>query len=1067
MSLRDDLSSLLQSKPLGKGLNESQAESKKSGNVKNLGWHKPNSSGRFNEDMFRIQHIVQAPKSTVMRPEKETHNQSKVSQAKTMHIKSKLSIGDDKDIIGTLTPNLGSLIFKPHFKHMRKASQPLSELPSLKISAEEKNEAMRLLTKLRVKLSDSTDKFPILIKKLLSSILVTSTNHNLTSKASVLEFLGDVSTSISSFSKEAINHEKSMLEIIENCKVKERTLNKKIETLNNQQLVMNSMALELDRAQIMMEEFVTKDEQDDKLQEENKKLVLEIDSIREDFATKFHNQKQEYEVEIQRLKNSFYIVQKLQDTIKKQEELIEDKNKTIEIQNRKIIELDIGLKFAEAKIEKLHNRIQMYKEDLASRTTQALTYREEVKTIKTGIVGILFNREQRESRNKGVQNSIMARSQMIKDYVRQYEDQLLNNIYSYSFIKNTAFDTIPFNKFSHLVEYVSSQATQQGLSKKLQSNVPKKKSDIVVNIILEKTKLNQRNISFADYKLACPSFANLVHHDLFTLSMSDIEEVFNKKFDLIDILGTIRAIFDSYYIELQSHEKLDTCPEFGAFVFLWFDRFELNPETKELVPSTSETEIQKRRRSEFSVKITSPLFQKLWDSYIFNEFISGKFSKDDILFYLNTRWLILMGLEGDTRGRCFDVCQMVPVSQVIQGLNLFLHAESQDELEEFLVYQLIMAVPKTKKAGLEYVDLYQILRICLEEYKYLKIAKYLTLYDSMKDAIDKADSAEKAFSFALFSNFVSSLYPALTTSDIFVLYKRSLNLGRGLFSIEALWVAGEESGCYATVERLGISRKSDYLNRATKDGKGRSSFLLKLLPNQEKEVENILKAHPRLINSDNLEPYECLENIIRRWLQGKVPDEVEESRIKIMRHASSLGCLNYSERYEKMLLSLHETYPKSIHYTMNLGQYLSRLKHLESKIISFKQNSLTLIYGGPAFCFKQIENLIGGNYDELHHLEEVLANKAKHERKKRDRATQIQKNLLAMMDSWYKMVVELLKNRQKVEKALQAQRKLALEVPEQNIGGSSRSIKKESHPASKSVSDKLSRKSALGLASNH
>ena len=127
--------------------------------------------------------------------------------------------------------------------------------------------------------------------------------------------------------------------------------------------------------------------------------------------------------------------------------------------------------------------------------------------------------------------------------------------------------------------------------------------------------------------------------------MKHIEEVFTKRFNIFKVLELIRAIYDSYYVELLSHSKLETCPEFGPFVYLWFDRFEINPEANTVVECKAEPLITSRRRAEFAIQVTSPYFQKLWDSYIFTEFLSGRYTRDEILYFLNNRRTILMGTQ--------------------------------------------------------------------------------------------------------------------------------------------------------------------------------------------------------------------------------------------------------------------------------------------------------------------------------------------------------------------------------------------------------------------------------------
>ena len=138
---------------------------------------------------------------------------------------------------------------------------------------------------------------------------------------------------------------------------------------------------------------------------------------------------------------------------------------------------------------------------------QAFGQKEEMKGIKSGIMGILFNREKREARDKGTANSILAREMMIQDYVKQYEDQLKDNTITFVVARNGAYDAIPFNKFNYVVEYVATQIG--GEARQYLSEHPRK-PDVIQNIIIDKLKLSDRSLAFSDYRLAGPTFAHLI-----------------------------------------------------------------------------------------------------------------------------------------------------------------------------------------------------------------------------------------------------------------------------------------------------------------------------------------------------------------------------------------------------------------------------------------------------------------------------------------------------------------------------------------------------------------------------
>jgi hypothetical protein len=666
----------------------------------------------------------------------------------------------------------------------------------------------------------------------------------------------------------------------------------------------------------------------------------------------------------------------MQDTINKLEAIMAEKDNQIEKLGKEIFDLHVEKELFFVRERHLTDRYLMCREDLENMTHKSLKLKEDIKKIENGIVGIIFNREQREAKNQGMQTSIMTRSEMIKDYVKRHENLLRDNIYSYNIIKNSAYDELPFNKFQHVIDYVASQVK---IEHKTQfKSIKPKKTDIIQNVILEKTKLNKKDIDFADYKMAGPTFAHLVKQDLFLLSMHDIEEAFSNNLKLMMVIETIRAVFDSYFIELQSHDKLDTCLDFGSFVYLWLEKFDINEVTKEMVASPAEHDKLRRRRSEFAVKLTSPVFQKLWDSYIFNEFLSDKFSKDDILFYLNCRSAFMLGLERETRGTSFDTRQLVPISHVLHGLSLLLHAETPQDLEQCLVYQLVQSVPRTSKKQVEYVDVYQVLRICLEEYRYMKISKFITFYELLDAATKKNDASNKTTSFATFHTCISKFYSSVTMSESLALFRKSINVGRGELNMEAVWTAGEESGCFAFVERFGVYSKKDLVSRHKADPRGKLCHIEKVLGEDYDSIQKILDEYPKLTNYEDAEPHQYVHGVMRKLMHTSVNDQNSDYQMKILKWANSLGCLHYSERYEQQLVSFHEKFPKSYHYTMNLANYLSKCKQFETRIVQAKESSLYAIYSGVAYEFGRVKELLISKTKDVEWLEGTLKQKRHH-----------------------------------------------------------------------------------------
>jgi hypothetical protein len=946
-------------------------------------------------------------------------------------------------------------------------SMVMAPSSSFKITPEERMSSLHALSKTRELLAESPDKLAILIRKLCGNLMSAITIYKPNNKVSVLDMYTSVARSVEDFSAEALKHDQTQSRALQSLKLVESKLSKKNMLVTQQQETLNSLNNELGKNQLLLENFMDQDFDQKQLKQKNDDLHRSIEELKRKFEHDIRIMNEHHVAELTHLKSSFYIVEQLKNTIEDQKSKIANLEGVVSQLKQKIMELDFEKSRIMDQNETLVNRYLMIREDLGFRMTQILTLREEMKSLKNGVMGILFNREQRENREKGAVNSIMARSLMIKDYIKQYDDTLQEEIYCYSVIRAGGYDAIPFNKLKYVVDLVA--ASLPGYSKSTADKF--KKHESISNVFLDKTPLSKKNLSFLEHRMTSILFPHLIHHDLFEISMTEIEDLFTKNFNLLKVNEVVRAIYDSYYVELLSHERLENCPEFGSFVYLWFERFCLDTATK-TVCSTKEDYAQcKKRRSEFAILITSPLFQKLWDSYIFTELLGPKYSKDDILYFLNCRHLLFLGPQQETRGVAFEIKQMVELDQAMLFLEFLLGyrytgeksmsespsqigglprprvaegskrdketsvlGKEEQERSNNTLFRLLLSMPRITReisrgpslppAKVEYIDSYHFLRILLEEYRYLKIAKFMSVADVVDAAVKKAERADSSLRYSLFSQIISGGYPDLSPVEVLTLYNRAMNLGRGTVTVDSLFIAGDTLGFFLYQERYRVLSKRLYLERvmALKRGLLYENELMfnhdqhqSHFPNDLTTLVAMVRDHKGKKVDDPLSLFD------RDDMQGKpyfsvagmVTEETMEMREKIIGWAGNLGSVTLYDNYERMLVTLTESQPSSRHFLCSNLHFLTRLTALESQITHTKYSQVYPQYTTireEQTVLRHILNSTPPLFPSLHSLTERRDKIALFKYKQSKR---IKTALLRFMDSWYKMIVELLKYKNK------------------------------------------------------
>lgn len=229
---------------------------------------------------------------------------------------------------------------------------------------------------------------------------------------------------------------------------------------------------------------------------------------------------------------------------------------------------------------------------------------------------------------------------LLRNGLQEIDTMLKEETLCYRFCYIGKKDNIAFNSIDKLAEYAN-LAYRVKMTTFAGNEV---ESELVPNWIIRETNLKEFDLTFTLNRKMQPSVVHLVHLKALKKSKEELRQLFSEQFSIFKILGVIRALFDSYWIELQTN-PFETCLPFGQFVYVWFHRFSFDFKQKRIVKNDLTTLEIESSLIKFLIQLTSPLFKKLWDSSLFLEFLCGKYSKDEIFYYLYLRFSLRGGRE--------------------------------------------------------------------------------------------------------------------------------------------------------------------------------------------------------------------------------------------------------------------------------------------------------------------------------------------------------------------------------------------------------------------------------------
>ena len=261
----------------------------------------------------------------------------------------------------------------------------------------------------------------------------------------------------------------------------------------------------------------------------------------------------------------------------------------------------------------------------------------------------------------------------------------------------------------------------------------------------------------------------------------------------VNMLATIRAIFDCKYNEFlyfNDHKKVSGFPD---FVYSWFGKYVFDLEQRKIRGVDMTDPDPDVARVEIINILQTPISRKLWDCITFKEFLDEVHTKDELLYFLHCRNLLFQGPQIANPSSTFTFTYFIRYDWAERVID-HLFITKYDKATLRAIKQKLQERIK-KKNNNELIDSGLLLRILLEEYKNHKKTKFSQMKIALSQELHlKFESSKLTFGFSSFKNFLNFYFPEALELEKAELFRKCWIISHGIVDIDSvLTVLNEEN----------------------------------------------------------------------------------------------------------------------------------------------------------------------------------------------------------------------------------------------------------------------------------
>lgn len=801
------------------------------------------------------------------------------------------------------------------------------------------------------------------------------------------------------------NHDAALSQLSNIKRQHRQDIQVKFESL---EMLNNELFNELQQKQLLLEDVAMLDRKNKINDQTIEQLRSQIDAMNRDMID-FRKAKQLTDSKAMAHFNKITkAIDKLTDRNDRLQDTVAHRDKEIDVLRKRIVVLEKSDRAEIMLQEKFNERQTMMQEDINGRKDQVFELRGYIHHLKQSVGALVDNRKKSEAYYRSRNSTDNERVEKLNMYLERFYEVIKGNFFTYSISLHPDKDPVAGNYVHTFKDLINNHLGLPSQSLSSRSPLTFTAFD---RFLIDKLKFDRKSMEFINCRKAIPNIFSLVRSELKYSKLENPDDLFGKRFNVLRVLEVLRGIMDSYYAELLSLEDWKNARSFSQFVYLWFEYFGIDTLTKQIIKTYQGPEDCSTRRLEFLIQLSSPIFLKLWDSFFFIEAICGNFNTDEITYYLYLRYYLLHGQQSEISGIAFEYRILASRDTMRDSLRLVDDSSSPmcDEIFNAIAGLTPLTVTQTSD-----VDMHLVLRVFLEVYVCKKACRVKSMFDSMMIYKQQFYSHDRHLTFAVFKKVVQLHYEGMTTSECLKFYSQVVSFAQGLnINLKAFYMGGQDVCSFTMPGMFRALFKIDYLkqvwaNLACLDQRFENKYI------NTKTNKTLLEKQLINHNTDAKISLQSLQKLAHDDFIDKLTDKIDEKTIQVrqakLREAESLGSMHLIDCYQKQIYLLNN--PKKLTdggFIGNFSHCLQKTKNLERNISAVAINIRMTKFASTGHEHMLIDGLLKDfdHSDDI--LTEINKTKCHLDRWKSSKIRMIQKFAKVKLNSFYKMVVELIK----------------------------------------------------------
>ena len=203
----------------------------------------------------------------------------------------------------------------------------------------------------------------------------------------------------------------------------------------------------------------------------------------------------------------------------------------------------------------------------------------------------------------------------------------------------------------------------------------------------------------------------------------------------------------------------------------------------------------------FILDLLNPKLNGVWECFSFREFLSERYSQEELFFYLHSRFLLLQGKASERPGYQFDIIMYVRLEWAKQVVAKIM--QNFDSINIQYAMKILTERSKKKNANrASIIDHGFVLQMLMQFFRIERYNRFKLLKEGFQVIQTIGGNGKFVIEFNNFKKFIQMSYPRATQLDIAQLYRETYSTGQGQVNVENFFTVAQETGFFIRNLRL-------------------------------------------------------------------------------------------------------------------------------------------------------------------------------------------------------------------------------------------------------------------------